>query len=128
MTLLRHWKLLLGLLAVFLAGTATGSVGMRSWIMKRFEERVNPDNWGPRTMNWLRTDLELSTEQETRVLPSVDQAVGGLVALRDNTDRERRAILSRMLTEVAQHLTPSQRDQLRTLIQDMEHRRKAGGP
>jgi len=118
MSMLRNWKIALGLLVVFLAGMTIGSVGTLRWIQKRYEERANPDNWGPRTIAWLRTDLHLTPEQESQIRPRVDRAVGELVTLRDNADKDRKAIFHRMLGEVAQYLTPAQRDQLKTMLLD----------
>ncbi len=126
MKALRQWKVLLGLLVVFLAGITIGSVGTLRYVQKRYEERANPDNWGPRTMTWLRTELQLSPEQETQIRPSVDRTVGELVALHDKAETERKDIFLRMLVEVTQYLTPQQHEKLKSMLQDRKHQQSTG--
>jgi hypothetical protein len=121
-TILRHWKLVLGLLVVFLAGGVTGSVLTLGVVHKRYRERLNPDTWGPRTVAWLHRELKLTPEQEEQARPIVDEEVGELVRLRDGADKERRVIIGRMLLRIAENLTPEQRDRLQELIEKARSR------
>lgn len=117
-----------GLLLIFVAGIVVGSAGTLRFVQKRHEERMNPQNWEPRTMAWLNQELELTPPQQDQVRPAVQAAVADLVQLRDRADKERRATLHQMLRQVFQHLTPTQQDKLQDMIRQGGLREQAGGP
>jgi hypothetical protein len=121
-SLLRHWRLILGLVVVFLAGGVTGSVLTLGAVHRRYQQLQHPDTWGPRTLAWLHRELKLTPEQEEQARPIVDEEVGELVRLRDGADKDRRVIIGRMLLRVAEHLTPEQRDRLQELIEKARSR------
>jgi hypothetical protein len=118
MMLARRFVWLLGLVIIFLAGVVVGSAGTVRFIQKQYEQRMNPDSWEPRTMTWLTKELELTPSQEEQVRPAVREAVADLSQLRERADRERRAILGRMLVQIAEPLSPSQQEKLQKLIRE----------
>ncbi len=120
MTWLHRFLWIGGILLVFVAGIVVGSAGTLRFVQQRYEERMSPQSWEPRTMTWLSQELELTPQQQEQVRPTVRQTVGDLSAFRDRADEERRAILGRMLVQVSQHLTPTQQDRLREMIRQSQ--------
>jgi hypothetical protein len=116
-----------GMLVVFVAGIVVGGAGTLRLVQQRYEERMNPENWEPRTMTWLSQELELTPQQHEQVRPAVRQAVADLSAFSDRADEDRRAILGRMLVQVSQQLTPTQQDRLREMIQQSQAKQKTTG-
>lgn len=117
-----------GLLVIFVAGIVVGSAGTARFLQKRYEERVNPDNWEPRTMNWLTTELELTPQQQDQVRPAVQAAVAELVQLRDRIDNERRATLHQMLQQILPHLKPAQKEKLQDMTRGGRPWKQPGVP
>lgn len=112
MFLLRRWRTLLAILVVFLAGTAFGVVGTIGAIRKEFAARMDAKSWTPRTLDWLRRSADLSPLQEEKIRPEVERSVAELKELRDSADQERKAIIARLLRDVALEIDPPQREKL----------------
>src|SRR5262245_52027795 len=115
-----NWRrrfLLLGfMLIVFAAGVVIGSVVTVRLAQQRIQERLDPQSWQPRTMSWLRTELKLTDEQNSRVEPIVSQAIGELKYLKEQGERERQAIFGRMFGEIGGVLTTQQQESLRSIL------------
>src|SRR5438552_3004668 len=116
----RRFKILVGLLVVFLAGAAVGGVVVVRAVHKKVLEKTDAARWEPSTMSWLRKEVALTGEQETQVKPAVHEAVDQLKSLRDRTESERKSIWGAMLMQVSDVLTPAQRDKLRGMIRQAE--------
>jgi hypothetical protein len=112
---LRYWKLVLGLLVVFLAGAVVGGIGSLRYVQKQQEDKMNADNWAPGTLQWLRKELALTPDQEAQVRPIVEESMAEMRVLRDTGWKERDAIFARMFARMWGSLTPEQRGRLEAL-------------
>jgi len=67
---LRHWKLILALVAIFLAGGLAGFVTGRVSTVKQAQNLLSrPETWAGRTLRRMDRDLQLSPEQRQQVAP-----------------------------------------------------------
>lgn len=112
MFLFRRWRTLLLIFVVFLSGTAFGVVGTIGAIRKEFASRMDSKTWTPRTLEWLRTAADLSPLQEEKIRPDVERGVAELSELRDSSDQQRKAIIGRLLRDVALQLDAPQQTKL----------------
>jgi hypothetical protein len=119
----RRFKILVGLLIVFVAGAAVGGVAVVRVVHKKVQEKTDSARWEPSTMAWLRKEASLTAEQETQVRPMVHETVEQLKSLRDRTESERKSIWGSMLLQVNDILNPLQREKLRAFIRHTEEKR-----
>lgn len=73
MTLLRYWKIVIGLLLVFGAGVVTGTVATHQFIKLGVARALNFDRWKEGVMQVLQTKLNLTPEQHKRIEVLLDQ-------------------------------------------------------
>jgi Spy/CpxP family protein refolding chaperone len=121
------WKTALMILAVFAAGLTLGVVGTARSIQRAYRERMDPQNWQPRTEEWLRKELGLSSEQITAAEPDIRRYIQELIALRDDADADRKQVIGRFLKQLAPGLTPEQKQKLETLIREKQKPSSAAG-
>ncbi|HEX4129856.1 MAG TPA: hypothetical protein VHZ24_07420 [Pirellulales bacterium] len=114
---LRHWKLMLGLATVFVAGMAIGAALTVGAIQRTIRDRANPETWSPRTMAWLRDEVHVTPDQESQLRSIVDQSMRDLLSLRNEAEERRRAIFAGMIAEIAPLLTDAQSEALRESIE-----------
>ena len=74
MTLLRHWKLILGLLAIFVAGIFTGVILTVGGIKRVVTLQANQERWVKSRLTELDHGLKLSTEQKSKITPALEQS------------------------------------------------------
>ncbi len=114
------WKLIAGLLLVFIAGCATG-VFMTMAIGHHFMFAQHPGGIAAQTMkNRLRWQLHLTDEQMTKISPIIDKAGAQLEQIRGDTGRHVRDVITETHHEISQYLTPEQQQRLK----QMEERRR----
>ena len=80
MKLLRHWKAVLVLLLMFVAGGITGSVVTAVGFKHAFEQILSPDAWTDRSMRIMQKDLSLTPKQQPEVKAVLDatwRQIGG---------------------------------------------------
>jgi len=119
------WKTALMLAAVFAAGLTLGAVGTARSIQRTYRERMDPQTWQPRTEEWLRKELGLSSEQITAAKPDIERYITDLVALRDDVDADRKQVIGRFLVQLAPRLTAEQKQKLETLIREKQKQSSA---
>jgi hypothetical protein len=112
----RAWKVWLGLAVVFVAGLVIGSALTVGAIQRNYRERMNPENWTPRTLAWMGAELKLRPDQESAVRPIVEKSMTEMRAMRDETEQHWRTIVGKLLTEVAPQLDEPQREHLREVV------------
>lgn len=113
MSLLRHWKTILLVLVVFVAGLFCGAAGAVRAIQREYRNKLDETTWVPRTLDWLRDAASLTREQETKVRPIVEAAIARMKELRDESEAERKGIVKDLLIAVALELPKEQQEQLR---------------
>ncbi len=103
------WKLILLLLAIFMAGSVTGALLMRSVGRKMLTSRPMPEQWAPMHMRKLTERLKLQPEQVEQIKPIVRRNMEEVGELRTRSLAEIRTLFERMQREVAEKLSPEQR-------------------
>ena len=105
---MKHWKIVLLLLAiVLLSGYGGGIVGYRL-AKERARRRSNPEAWNVIAMRVLESRLKLTPPQIEKVHAVMDANVVDLTAVREETIGKTNVILDRMIAQIDQELTPEQ--------------------
>ncbi|MBA4016579.1 MAG: hypothetical protein C0483_05270 [Pirellula sp.] len=128
MSLFRHWKSILLVALVFVAGAACGAVGTVRAIQREYRNKLDESTWTPRTLEWLRKAASLTVAQEEELRPIIDDAMMQMKELRDGSEAKRKSIVKELLLAVAIKLPEPQQEQLkRSIIEAMEKPSPWGG-
>lgn len=117
-------KLWVGLLVLFGAGVATGSVGTSLYADA---ERVHRGERGPaaqheRIMKRLTQGLSLTARQQLEIEPIVSRAHVAILDLRFSHQREIEQILSEGMADIKEKLTPEQQSELEEMYAGLQQR------
>src|SRR4030095_7429368 len=120
------WKLIAGFLLVFMAGGATG-VFVTMAIGHHFMFGLHPHGMVAAAMKKrLRSQLQLTDEQMTKIGPIVEKTGAQLEQIRGDTGKRVREIIGQSHREISQYLTPEQQERLKQMEQRqrrwMQHR------
>ncbi len=74
MRLLRHWKMVLGLMAIFVAGVGTGVIGTVVLLHRIFTRPEPQAHWVDARLGDLEKHLKITPEQRAKIKPVVDRA------------------------------------------------------
>jgi Spy/CpxP family protein refolding chaperone len=121
-----QWKLIAGFLLVFVAGGITGAFVGGSYARYHFFELHRPERIGERMKERLRTELNLTPEQLTKISPIVDKTTAQLREIRRDTGRRVHGIIADAHHQMAAQLTDEQRQKLTQIEerhQQWRHRR-----
>ena len=123
---MQKWKIIAGLLLVFILGTLTGALGT-GMILKRqhlfFSDR--PEGRKTFIMARLTHKLDLSSEQQTRVEAIVDRVQSETFQRIRDGRRFVHAQLEKGFTEIRNELTPDQQRRFDAMRAEFERRREA---
>ena len=109
MTLLRHWKIALCLLAIILASGLAGALMGHRIARRQLEARNDPANWNEHVGREFDRVVKPNPEQGVRIQAHLDRAVRELQAIRRDTVARSTNVIWRLVAEVEQELTPEQR-------------------
>ena len=109
MNLLRYWKLVLGLVLVFVAGAVTGSVATHQLITHGISKALNFNHWKAGVMHVLQAKLKLTPEQHQRIAVLVDARGQEIRAAFSSAFDESGHALVHLQKQIDQELTPEQR-------------------
>ena len=115
------WKLAFAFLLVFLAGIMTGTLLSHIHIKRRFLGPPHSGDVAGRMREHLRRGLDLTPEQEAKILPIVESTSAKLEAIRVETAERVRAVMAESKREMAPQLSPEQQEKLEKL--EAHHRR-----
>ena len=116
-----RWKLITGFILVFMAGAMTGVFFAAMHARHIFSEVHQPGVMATRMKERLRTELNLTPEQEAKISPIVDKMTTQLQQIRMETGRRVHQTFMDAHREMAANLTEDQRKKLR----EMEERHHA---
>jgi Spy/CpxP family protein refolding chaperone len=116
-----QWKLIAGFLLVFVAGGITGAFVGGSYARYHFFELRHPERIGGRMKDRLRTELNLTPEQLTKISPIIDKTTAQLRDIRRDTGRRVHEIIADAHGQMASQLTDEQRQKLKQI--EERHRR-----
>jgi hypothetical protein len=121
------WKLVLLLSGIFVAGGVTGAfVGMKV-LQTRGAQRPVPEQWVPWHLKRLAERLDLKPEQQEELRPIIKRNMDELNRLRAYSMGETKVVFERMEREVAEKLTPEQREKFEKQNQEFRDRIKKFG-
>src|SRR4051812_41449098 len=109
MTLLRHWKMIIGLVAIFGAGVGTGGVGVILLLQRVFSSPVATQRWADDKLKDLDRKLKLSPEQKAKIRPIMVTAAERLKAIGGSAFEQIITTAEQAHADVAKELTPGQK-------------------
>ena len=120
MNSIARWKIVVSLAVIFLAGSITGALFTVAIAKHEIRRQSDPSQWFQLTMQRWKTRLRLTSAQEEKLKPIVQETVEELRTLRTSDLRQTDEILARARTRIEPELTPEQRVRL----QKMQEARK----
>ncbi len=105
---MKHWKIVLVLLAITLLSAYGGGIVGYRVAKEKARRRSNPEAWNVTAMRVLEDRLKLTPPQIEKVQAVMDANVVDLVATREETMTKTNVILERMVAQIEKELTPAQ--------------------
>lgn len=112
---LKHWKILLLMAGLFLAGLICGGILTASALGKAVVRALSMEGWSRRTTRDLQQRLALTPEQTEKVRAIADRYQPDVMDLRNDTFKRFGALHQRFTREVEPLLTPEQLNVLSNL-------------
>jgi hypothetical protein len=109
MMLFRHWKMIIGLMAIFGAGVGTGGVGVILLLQRIFSSPVATQRWADDNLADLDRKLKLSPEQKAKIRPIIVAAAERHRAIGGEASDRIIAAAEQAQADVARELTPEQK-------------------
>ena len=114
------WKLIAGFVLVFIAGGITGAAVGGVYAQRHFFALHHPERIGERMKERLRSELNLTPEQVTKISPIIDKTAVQLRQIRRETGRRVHQSMAEAHQQIAANLTDEQRKKLLQIEQ--QHR------
>lgn len=128
MSWLRHWKVILALIALFLLGAATGTA-ITLKVVKRFiETRTNPERMSQSMLTEYQRRLRLTPEQAERIRPILQRTGREMWDLRTEMSGRTFQVIRLAQDEIANELSSEQREEFARVNQEMRERYRPPGP
>ena len=115
-----QWKLIAGFLLVFVAGGITGAYIGGSYTQHHFLELHRPERIGVQMKERLRTELNLTPEQVTKISPIIDKTAMQLRLIRRDTGQRVHQVMADAHQQMSASLTDEQQQKLRQI--EEQHR------
>ncbi|MEE9120328.1 MAG: hypothetical protein V3U56_03455 [Syntrophobacteria bacterium] len=123
---MKRWKLVSGLLLVFVLGILAGSFGTRVYLKDRFEHlRKDPKARQDFIMRKLSKELELTQDQKTKIEKIVEQVGAKRRQFFLKNRPEIKRIMDEGFSQIKKELNNDQQKKLDALRKEFEKRRKA---
>jgi hypothetical protein len=123
---MKRWKLISGLLLVFVLGILAGAFGTRIYLKDRFEHiRKDPKARQAFIMRKLSKELELTPEQKIKVEKIVEQLGEKRREFFLKNRPEIKKIMDEGFLQIKKELNNDQQNKLDVLREEFEKRRKA---
>ena len=123
---MKRWKLISGLLLVFVLGVLAGSFGTRVYLKDRFEHlRKDPKARQAFIMRKLSKELELTPDQKIKVEKIVEQMGEKRREFFLKNRPEIKKIMDEGFAQIRKELNSDQQKKLDVLREEFEKRRKA---
>jgi len=124
----KTWQVVLATIAIFVAGAVAGgatAVGFLRWRNNKAPAALTGggaghpnrvEQFGPQLMRNFANQLDLTEEQRARIMPIVKRTAGQLARERREVQLTVALAIERMQDEIADQLTPEQRNKFEELI------------
>jgi Spy/CpxP family protein refolding chaperone len=116
-----RWKVVFLVLATFVAGAVTGAFFVMGSAKDEMRRTSDPRRWFSNTPDRWRSEMKLTSDQEQKIRPILQQIDDELTNLRAMDLRETEGILSRGEDRIDAIVKPEQRERLH---QTFEQRRR----
>jgi hypothetical protein len=103
------WKIGICLVGLALVSGLIGGLLGRRYARREFQQRSDPSHWNETAMRDLERTLKPTPEQRQKIQGHLDAAVEELKSVRAETISRSAAIVTRLVDQVDQELTPEQR-------------------
>lgn len=104
----RHWKIILLMVAIFVAGAICGTVFAGGSVWRGLMRVVNFDGWTDRTVHQYQKDLKLTPDQIEKIRPVVESRRPEMLRIRNEAIGKIGHTLGQMNAEIRPLLTPEQ--------------------
>ena len=115
------WKLAFAFLLVFIAGVTTGGLFGTHQLKRHFLRPPQSGDVAGKMREHFRRALDLTPEQESKIIPIIDATSTKLEAIRIETAERVRAVMEESKREIAPQLSPEQQEKLAKL--EAHHRK-----
>jgi hypothetical protein len=123
---MKRWKLVSGLLLVFVLGILAGAFGTRIYLKDRFTHlRKDPKARQAFIMGKLSKELELTPDQKTKIEKIVEQVGAKRREFFLKNRPEKKKIMDEGFLQIKKELNNDQQKKLDVLREEFEKRRKA---
>ncbi|MEQ2009232.1 MAG: hypothetical protein ABMA26_20820 [Limisphaerales bacterium] len=128
MSWLRHWKVVLALVALFLLGAATGTVITLKVVKRVIEGRTNPERMSQSLLQEYQRRLRLTPEQAEKIRPILQRTGREMWELRAEMSGRTFQVIRLSHEEIAAELQPEQREEFARVNKEMRERYRQQGP
>ncbi|RBP42503.1 hypothetical protein DES53_106212 [Roseimicrobium gellanilyticum] len=111
MRLFRHWKMILGLMAIFGAGVGTGCIGTVVALHRIFTRPQPQDMWVNARLADMERRLKITPEQKQRLRPIVESADMRIRDIGGESYERLVNVAQKTSEDIARELTPEQREE-----------------
>ncbi|MBL6764736.1 MAG: hypothetical protein ISQ14_07260 [Verrucomicrobiae bacterium] len=126
---IRHWKIILSLTAIFVAGAVTGGVITFQVVRSVVRSRTNPELWSNRILHDYKDRLDLSEEQLNRIRPQMAAAGKEVMKTRQQFMQVHGELLKELHDSLLRELTTEQRQIFKEIREEqMQRFRERGLP
>ena len=105
---LRHWKIILLMAAIFVAGAVCGTAIAGGSVGRLLIRVVNFDGWPERTIHQYQRDLKLTKEQVDKIRPLIAQRQPEMLRIRNETIGKFGRVFNELNAEIKPLMTPEQ--------------------
>ena len=116
----RPWKVIVTLAALVIVSGAIGFLAGVQFKESSSKRRFDPENWNVYAMKTLEARLNLTTSQQKRIQAIVDETVGKMNTVHQDTIQRTVDIVDQLLSAIGKELTPEQRKIAATLSPSSE--------
>ena len=117
-----RWKIVLTLIAIFVAGAVTGGILTIRAMKYEMPRRIEVPPGTPFSVDRWLAYLHLTPDQDQKLRPIIEQGDNELRNLRALDLREIEEILDRAQDRMNAVLTPDQRERLRQMLEERKQR------
>ena len=125
---MKKWRLIAGILLVFILGLVVGSWGTGMYLRNRLDRfREDPETRKASILDRLDRRLGLTDAQRSAFQSIINETEQKVEKSLEKHEAEMRGFIGESFARMARILNPEQREKLDALRQELEERRKAWG-
>jgi len=119
---MRKWKVIVGLIVIFIAGTITGGVFALGVVKQALDKRINPGRWPASLLDTYQKRLKLTPEQIEKMRPVIEESRREWAASVRTAVGSYTGIVRRLDEHLEPLLTPEQRSEHERIREEVRNR------